>query len=116
MNLLHGVGDFFSLDIGTNSMRIVQLSGSGQHGWTLQKYAYVPITQQLTQDSSDLGKKRLGEAILGASIRLVSKPRTLLSVFLLAKLLPLLLRRRPYPKRNLPSLSSMKSTNMFRWP
>lgn len=66
MNLLHGVGDFFSLDIGTNSMRIVQLSGSSQHGWTLQKYAYVPITPQLTQDSSDLGKKRLGEAILGA--------------------------------------------------
>ncbi|MBR0431034.1 type IV pilus assembly protein PilM [Candidatus Saccharibacteria bacterium] len=66
MNLLHGVGDFFSLDIGTNSMRIVQLSGSSQHGWTLQKYAYVPIDQRLAQDSSDLGKKRLGEAILGA--------------------------------------------------
>ena len=66
MNLLHGVGDFFSLDIGTNSMRIVQLSGSSQHGWTLQRYAYVPITPQLTQDSSDLGRKRLGEAILGA--------------------------------------------------
>ncbi len=47
-------------------MRIVQLSGSSQHGWTLQKYAYVPIDQKLTQDSSDLGKKRLGEAILGA--------------------------------------------------
>ena len=66
MNLLHGVGDFFSLDIGTNSMRIVQLSGGGQRGWTLQKYAYVPIDQKLTADSSDLGKKRLGEAILGA--------------------------------------------------
>ncbi len=66
MNLLHGVGDFFSLDIGTNSMRIVQLSGNSQHGWTLQKYAYIPITQQLTQDSSELGRKRLGEAILGA--------------------------------------------------
>lgn len=66
MNLLHGVGDFFSLDIGTNSMRIVQLSGGAQHGWSLQKYAYVPIDQRLTQDSSDLGKKRLGEAILGA--------------------------------------------------
>ena len=66
MNLLHGVGDFFSLDIGTNSMRIVQLSGSSQHGWSLMKYAYVPIDQKLTQDSSDLGKKRLGEAILGA--------------------------------------------------
>lgn len=66
MNLLHGVGDFFSLDIGTNSMRIVQLSGSTQRGWTLQKYAYVPIDPKLTQDSSDLGRKRLGEAILGA--------------------------------------------------
>ncbi len=66
MNLLHGVGDFFSLDIGTNSMRIVQLSGNSQHGWTLQKYAYVPISQQLVNDSSELGRKRLGEAIMGA--------------------------------------------------
>ncbi len=66
MDLLHGVGDFFSLDIGTNSMRIVQLSGNAQHGWTLEKYAYVPISQQLTQDSSDLGHKRLAEAIMGA--------------------------------------------------
>ena len=66
MNLLHGVGDFFSLDIGTNSMRIVQLSGGGQRGWTLQKYAYVPINQQLTSDNSELGRKRLGEAIMGA--------------------------------------------------
>ena len=66
MDLLHGVGDFFSLDIGTNSMRIVQLSGNASHGWTLQKYAYIPIDQKLTQDSSDLGKKRLGEAIMGA--------------------------------------------------
>ena len=66
MKLLHGVGDFFSLDIGTNSMRIIQLSGSSQRGWTLQKFAYVPIDRKLTQDSSDLGKKRFGEAILGA--------------------------------------------------
>ena len=47
-------------------MRIVQLSGNSQHGWTLQKYAYVPIDQKLAQDSSELGKKRLGEAKLGA--------------------------------------------------
>ena len=66
MNLLHGVGDFFSLDIGTNSMRIVQLSGDSQHGWVLQRFAYVPIDQKLVMDSSDLGKKRLGEAIMGA--------------------------------------------------
>ena len=63
---MHGVGDFFSLDIGTNSMRIVQLSGGEAHGWTLNKYAYVPIDPRLTQDTSDIGKKRLGEAILGA--------------------------------------------------
>lgn len=47
-------------------MRIVQLSGSSQHGWTLQKFAYVPIEQKLAQDTSELGRKRLGEAILGA--------------------------------------------------
>ena len=47
-------------------MRIVQLSGNSQHGWALQKYSYVPIDPKLVQDSSDLGKKRLGEAILGA--------------------------------------------------
>ena len=66
MNLLHGVGDFFSLDIGTNSMRIVQLVGTAKSGWTLTRYAYVPIDEKLTQDSSELGRKRLGEAILGA--------------------------------------------------
>lgn len=66
MDLLHGVGDFFSLDLGTNSMRIVELDGNSQHGWTLQKYAYVPLNRQLAQDSSELGRKRLGEAILGA--------------------------------------------------
>ena len=66
MKLLHGVGDFFSLDIGTNSMRIVQLTGDARRGWTLQKYSYVPVSEQLLQDSSELGKKRLGEAILGA--------------------------------------------------
>lgn len=66
MKLLHGVGDFFSLDIGTNSMRIVQLIGDASRGWTLSKYAYVPVSQKLVQDSSALGKKRLAEAVLGA--------------------------------------------------
>lgn len=66
MNLLHGVGDFFSLDIGTNSMRIVQLSGGSQHGWSLQNYSYIATSPQLTQDSSEAGRARLGEAIIGA--------------------------------------------------
>ncbi|MBR3386405.1 pilus assembly protein PilM [Candidatus Saccharibacteria bacterium] len=66
MNLLHGVGDFFSLDIGTNSMRIVQLSGGAKNGWTLQRYAYVPIDQKLAADNTELGRRRFGEAIMGA--------------------------------------------------
>lgn len=66
MNLLHGVGDFFSLDIGTNSMRIVQLFGDENHGWTLSRYAYVPIDPKLVTDTSELGRKRFSEAILGA--------------------------------------------------
>ena len=66
MDLLHGVGDFFSLDIGTNSLRIVQLVGNVRNGWSLSKYAYVPIDPRLALDSSELGRKRFGEAIMGA--------------------------------------------------
>lgn len=69
MDLLHGVGDFFSIDIGTNSMRIVQLFGNARTGWTLSKYAYIPIDQKLTTDTSELGRKRLGEAIMGAVLQ-----------------------------------------------
>ena len=47
-------------------MRIVQLFGDESHGWTLSKYAYVPIDPKLTSDNTELGRKRLGEAILGA--------------------------------------------------
>lgn len=65
MNLIKGVGDFFALDIGTNAIRIVQLSG-GNGNFTLQKFAYVPVSQKILQDSSALGKKRLAEAIAGA--------------------------------------------------
>ena len=66
MNLLHGVGDFFSLDIGTNSMRIIHLAGDEHSGWALLRYAYVPIDQKLTADTTELGRKHLGEAIMGA--------------------------------------------------
>lgn len=66
MNLLRGVGDFFALDIGTNSLRIVQLSGDIKRGWALQRYAYVPIDPNLAQDSSELGRQKLGKTILNA--------------------------------------------------
>lgn len=66
MNLLHGVGEFFSLDIGTNSLRIVQLSGNSRRGWNLSRYAYVPVDEKTVADSSDLGRRRLGEVITNA--------------------------------------------------
>ena len=66
MSLLHGVGDFFALDIGTNSIRMIQLSGNAEKGWTLDKFAYVPVDQKITKDDSENGKRKLGEIILGA--------------------------------------------------
>jgi type IV pilus assembly protein pilM len=66
MSLLHGVGDFFALDIGTNSIRMIQLSGNAEKGWTLDKFAYVPVDQKITKDDSETGKRKLGEIILGA--------------------------------------------------
>lgn len=66
MNLLKGVGDFFALDIGTNSVRLIELSGDTERGWVLEKYAYVPVDPRITQDSSETGKRRMGETILGA--------------------------------------------------
>lgn len=64
--LTHGVGEFFALDIGTNSMRLVQIAGNAQQGWFLQKYAYVPMDPRMSQDNSEAGKRRMGETILGA--------------------------------------------------
>ena len=73
MNLLKGVGDFFALDIGTTSVRIVQLSGDATRGWTLQKYAYVPVDEKVIQDSSELGRKKFQDivktAVVNAGIR-----------------------------------------------
>ena len=66
MSLLHGVGDFFALDIGTNSIRMIQLSGNADKGWVLDKFAYVPVDAKITKDDSETGKRKLGEIILGA--------------------------------------------------
>lgn len=66
MSLIHGVGDFFALDIGTTAIRLVQLSGGFQHGWALQKFAYVPVDRKVLEDGSAAGVRRLGETILGA--------------------------------------------------
>ena len=66
MSLGYGVGDFFALDIGTDALRMVQLSGNSR-GWILQKFAYVPVSRSILQDSSDAGRRRLGETIQNAA-------------------------------------------------
>ena len=67
MSLGYGVGDFFALDIGTDALRMVQLSGNAQHGFVLQRFAYVPVSRSILQDGSDAGKRRLGETIQSAA-------------------------------------------------
>ncbi|MCL2869285.1 pilus assembly protein PilM [Candidatus Saccharibacteria bacterium] len=63
MKLVKGVGDFFALDIGTVSVRAVQLGGDDKKGWSLQGYGYATVESHLTQSDSEDSKHRLGEVI-----------------------------------------------------
>lgn len=63
---INGVGDFFALDIGTNAVRVVQLSPAGATNWNLQHFGYVPLDEQTATSSSPESIRRLGEIILTA--------------------------------------------------
>lgn len=64
MALLRGVGNFFALDIGTNAIRVVQLSKSGADSWSLDHYGYGPIDSKTTSADSPEARRRLGEVIM----------------------------------------------------
>jgi len=66
MALLKGLGNFFALDIGTNAVRVVQLSSSGPDNWSLQHYGYAPVDEKITSSNSAEGLRRLGEVIMTA--------------------------------------------------
>lgn len=66
MALLSGVGDFFALDIGTNAVRVVQLSPAGGDNWTLQHFGYAPLDEKTSNSSSPEALRRLGEVIMTA--------------------------------------------------
>ena len=66
MAILKGVGDFFALDIGTNAVRVVQLSSNGQNSWNLVHYGYAPVDLKTTSASSKESERRLGEIIMTA--------------------------------------------------
>ncbi len=60
--LLTGSNDFFSLDIGTTAIRLVQLSNNaGQK--TLVKYAYVPIPSKIALSESKADQDKLAQSI-----------------------------------------------------
>ena len=63
---LRGVGDFFALDIGTNAVRVVQLSSAGPGAWSLQHFGYAPVDEKTTSSSSPEAVRRLGEVIMTA--------------------------------------------------
>lgn len=66
MALLKGLGNFFALDIGTNAVRVVQLSRSGSGNWTLMHYGYAPVDERITSSNAVEDMRRLGEAIMTA--------------------------------------------------
>ena len=66
MALLKSVGNFFALDIGTNAVRVVQLTKSGASSWDLAHYGYVPVDSKITSSDSPESRNRLGEVIMTA--------------------------------------------------
>ena len=66
MALLKGVGDFFALDIGTNAVRVVQLSSTGPDSWSLEHFGYAPIDEKTASSNSPESLRKLGEVIMTA--------------------------------------------------
>ena len=62
MSILSGVNNFFGLDIGTNAVRLVQLSGSGPTK-SLVKYAYVPLDSNVAVSDSKHDQQKLMQII-----------------------------------------------------
>ncbi len=66
MALLKGVGNFFALDMGTNAIRVVQLTRTGADSWSLSKYGYAPVDVAISASDSPEAKQRLGEVVMTA--------------------------------------------------
>lgn len=62
MSILSGVSSFFGLDISTNAVRLVQLSGSGATK-SLVKYAYVPLDSNISMSDSKADEQKLMQIV-----------------------------------------------------
>ena len=63
---IHGVGDLFALDIGTNAVRVVQLSPAGPDSWNLVHFGYAPLDEKTSSSASPESLRHLGEVIMTA--------------------------------------------------
>jgi type IV pilus assembly protein PilM len=59
--LFGGISDFFSLDIGSTAIRLVELRGSGSKA--LVKYAYVPLEGNLDVSESKADHQKLAQVV-----------------------------------------------------
>lgn len=57
-----GAGDHFGLDVGTNSLRLVQLNPSGSR-YVLKSFGYAPIPEGLSQSDSKLDMQKIAQSI-----------------------------------------------------
>ena len=46
MNIFKGMGEYFALDIGTKSIRVVQLSKATEGHWKLEHVGYTGLDQK----------------------------------------------------------------------
>lgn len=65
MRFIKGLGTPFALDIGTNAIRVVELSGSNG-SYSLAHYGYAPVDMRLSSADSSEAHRKLGEVIMTA--------------------------------------------------
>lgn len=63
MKLFNSGGEFFALDIGTTSVRVVQLAQSGKD-WSLQHYGVAPVDIKVASSDAPEDQRKLGEVIM----------------------------------------------------
>src|SRR4051794_8602029 len=62
MDILSGVSEFFGLDIGTTSIRVVQLKGSGPVK-ALDRYGSVPVDGNIAVSDSKGDQQKLAQIV-----------------------------------------------------
>ncbi len=64
MNIFKGMGEFFALDIGTKSIRVVQLSKVSEGHWKLDHVGYTGLDAKILASDSPESRKKLGNALM----------------------------------------------------